>query len=237
MTQKTSHAGFTLLETILSLALMALIVGMFSTLGKQWLIDWNIGSKRVQELEQIELAKNRIIDDLQAALNLPAVNTSRDVNFIGEATRVTFVREPRAHEGTDHLVIVQYNSDPDNGVTRRLALYDGVTAFNLITFQDPVSLLPSSYQIGFTYRNSEVPEAQSWREPMPPESILIKLMRGDGTLASSASVATRTSVPFSCATNTSAMDCLSHRSEEKSKGQDKNFLGSVKSVIKGPGMP
>ena len=231
------QAGFTLLETILSLALVGLIVGMLSTIGKQWLVEWNIGSKHVEKLDRLELARDRLVSDLQLALDLPMTNETLGPNFTGDADHIIFVREPLSGDGTDRLLFVLYNNDQDRGVIRRIAPYDGMTSAMRARFGEPVGLLPSSYHIAFGYRGFDGQISANWREAFMPSEIIVELRNGNAEPISTFSIAPHVQIPFSCAALSSVKDCQFFMRGEKAPGPAQNFLGQIKSVIKGPGSP
>lgn len=231
------QAGFTLLETILSLALVGLIVGMLSTIGKQWLIEWNIGSKRVEELDRLELARDRLVSDLQLALDLPMTNETLGPNFSGDSDHISFVREPLSGDGTDHLLIVQYQNDQDLGVVRRIAPYDGMISAARARFSEPVKLLPSSYHIAFSYRGFDGQISPTWREAFIPREIIVELRNENSEPISTLTIVPHVQIPFSCAALSSVKDCQSFMRGEKASSPAQNFLGNIKSVIKGQGSP
>ena len=66
--QRTNESGFTLIETLVALALMGLVLSALANLTAQWLPNWNRGLDRIQRSEQIGIALQRIADDLADAL-------------------------------------------------------------------------------------------------------------------------------------------------------------------------
>src|SRR5580700_291804 len=69
--QQTNESGFTLIETLVSLALMGLVLSALANLTAQWLPNWNRGIDRVQRSETIGIALQRIADDLAVAQSVP----------------------------------------------------------------------------------------------------------------------------------------------------------------------
>ena len=70
--QRTNESGFTLIETLVALALMGLVLSALANLTAQWLPNWNRGLDRIQRSELIGIALQRIADDLAAAQYVPA---------------------------------------------------------------------------------------------------------------------------------------------------------------------
>src|SRR5580658_2242761 len=84
--------GFTLIETLVALALMGLVLSALANLTAQWLPNWNHGLDRIQRSELIGIALQRIADDLAAAQNVPASRADKRPLFRGSQLSVTFVR-------------------------------------------------------------------------------------------------------------------------------------------------
>jgi len=54
------EAGFTLIETIVALALMGLVLSALASITAEWLPNWNHGVDRIQRSEVIGIALQRI---------------------------------------------------------------------------------------------------------------------------------------------------------------------------------
>ena len=65
---RTKEGGFTLIETLVALALMGLVLSALANLTAQWLPNWNRGLNRIQRSELIGTALQRIADDLAERL-------------------------------------------------------------------------------------------------------------------------------------------------------------------------
>jgi len=59
--------GFTLLEALIAMALMAFILTALAAVTAQWMPSWNYGIARVQRSEDIALGLARLTTDLAAA--------------------------------------------------------------------------------------------------------------------------------------------------------------------------
>ena len=91
--QLTNESGFTLIETLVALALMGLVLSALANLTAQWLPNWNRGLDRIQRSEQIGIALQRIADDLAAAQSVPVSRGDKPPPlFAGSEQSVTFVR-------------------------------------------------------------------------------------------------------------------------------------------------
>jgi prepilin-type N-terminal cleavage/methylation domain-containing protein len=102
-TRRMSERGFTLIETIVALALMGLLLSALASITAQWLPSWNRGLDRIQRSELIGIALERIGADLAAAEFVPANRDSRHPLFDGTELSVMFVRTsvgPNAGRGS-----------------------------------------------------------------------------------------------------------------------------------------
>ena len=70
--KRQSVAGFTLLEALISTALMAAILGAMATVTAQWLPNWNRGLAAISRNELLALGLERLVADLAAAEFDPA---------------------------------------------------------------------------------------------------------------------------------------------------------------------
>ena len=98
------EAGFTLIETLIALALMGLVLSSLATITAQWLPAWNHGVDRIQRTEMLELALRRVSDDLAAAEFVYANREQTRPLFEGSELAVTFVRTaigPNAPRGLE----------------------------------------------------------------------------------------------------------------------------------------
>src|SRR5262249_40884272 len=82
-------AGFTLIEALIAMAMMAMILTARATLTRQWLPNWNRGLTRVQRSEHLALALERIAADLAAAQFVPKMAGGRAPYFDGTEHAVT----------------------------------------------------------------------------------------------------------------------------------------------------
>lgn len=168
---RTGERGFTLIETLVALALMGLVLSALANLTAQWLPNWNRGLDRIQRSELIGIALQRISDDLAAAEYVTANRDEKHPLFEGSELSVTFVRTavgPNAGPGLD---VVHLGETTDRGglVTVRSRspfrpLPLGSSISKQLHFGEPVLLLRAPYRLSFAYAGEDRTWKGQWRD-------------------------------------------------------------------------
>ena len=169
--QNDREAGFTLIETIVALALMGLVLSALASITAQWLPNWNHGVERIQRSEVIGIALQRIGADLAAAEFVPANRESHHPLFDGSELSVTFVRTslgPNAGPGLD-VVRLGETTDRHEFVTVRsrtrfTPLPPTSSLSEHLHFGDPVVLLRKPFRLSFAYAGPDRIWKASWHE-------------------------------------------------------------------------
>ena len=169
--QRAGEGGFTLIETLVAMALMGLVLSALANITAQWLPNWNRGLERIQRSELIGIALQRIGADLAAAEYVPANRDARYPLFEGSELSVTFVRTalgPNAGPGLD-VVRVGETTDRQGFVTvrsrapfRPLPLASSLS--EQIHFGEPVLLLRAPFRLSFAYAGPDRIWKSSWRD-------------------------------------------------------------------------
>ncbi|OAF06581.1 PulJ/GspJ family protein [Bradyrhizobium neotropicale] len=201
--QRRAEHGFTLIEALVSLALMGLILGALASVTGQWLRNWNRGIIRAQRNEQVAVALDRLAADLSAA---DYVTRSDNMPlFRGTEQGVVFVRSVLGPNGRPGLEFVRISEVADSrgpALVRMRApfmlLPPGDPKTDLIPFADPVVLLRAPYRINFAYAAAD----GKWFSAWPSSGELPTSVRFDirdvarGTVISSAArIRIETGVP------------------------------------------
>jgi general secretion pathway protein J len=168
--QRAGERGFTLIETIVALALMGLVLSALASITAQWLPNWNRGLSRIQRSEVIGIALQRIGADLAAAEYVPSNRETRHPLFEGSELSVTFVRTalgPNAGPGLD-VVRVGETTDRREFVTVRsrtrfTPLPPESSLAEQLHFGDPVVLLRAPYRLSFAYAGPDRIWKGAWR--------------------------------------------------------------------------
>jgi general secretion pathway protein J len=170
--RRAGEGGFTLMETLVALALMGLLLSALASITAQWLPNWNRGLDRIQRSELIGIALQRIGDDLAAAQTVPATGGDKPLPlFAGSERSITFVRTsvgPNAGPGLD-VVHLGETTDREGLATVRSRtrfhpLPPGASLADQLHFTEPVVLLRAPYRLLFAYSGEDQVWKSSWPE-------------------------------------------------------------------------
>lgn len=169
--QRAGERGFTLIETLVALALMGLVLSALANLTAQWLPNWNRGLERIQRSELIGIALQRIGSDLAAAEYVTANRGEHRPLFDGSELSVTFVRTalgPNTGPGLD-VVRVGETTERQSFVTVRSRapfrpLPLGSSLSEQLHFAERVLLLRAPFRLTFAYAGQDKVWKSSWRD-------------------------------------------------------------------------
>jgi general secretion pathway protein J len=163
--RRSGESGFTLIESLVALALMGLVLSALANLTSQWLPNWNRGLDRIQRSEMIGITLQRIADDLAASQYVPIGGGETKPLFSGAERSVIFVRTALGPNAGPGLDVVRLSETSDQGglatVRSRMSFrpMPPEQASNRLHFAEPVLLLRAPYQLSFAYAG----EDQAWR--------------------------------------------------------------------------
>jgi general secretion pathway protein J len=168
--QRAGERGFTLIETIVALALMGLVLSALASITAQWLPNWNRGVSRIQRSEVIGIALQRIGADLAAAEYVPANREARRPLFVGSELSVMFVRTALGPNTGPGLDVVRLGETTDRlgfatvrSRARFAPLPAGSSLSEQLHFGDPVVLLRAPFRLSFAYAGSDRIWQNTWR--------------------------------------------------------------------------
>jgi general secretion pathway protein J len=195
----TTQGGFTLIETLVALALMGLVLSALANLTAQWLPSWNRGLDRIQRSELIGIALQRIADDLGAAQNVPLSRGDKKPLFAGSEQSITFVRTslgPNAGPGLD-VVRLGEATDREGLATIRSRtpfrpLPPEASLADQLRFGEPVVLFRAPYRLSFAYAGEDHDWKSAWQnsERLPAKIRLTVRDASSGRVLTLSTVAT-----------------------------------------------
>jgi general secretion pathway protein J len=178
---RCNEGGFTLIETLVALALTGFVLSALATLTAQWMPNWNRGLDRIQQNEMIGVSMQRIAADLAAAEFVPASRATKKPLFDGSALSVTFVRTslgPNVGVGLD-VVRISEGSDAGRLMTLRsrapfAPLSPGVSLSEQVHVSDAVVLMRPPLRLSFTYAGPDRIFRDSWHDmDVLPDAIML----------------------------------------------------------------
>jgi general secretion pathway protein J len=169
--RRMKEGGFTLIETLVALALMGLVLSALANFTAQWLPNWNRGLNRIQRSELIGTALQRIADDLAAAQSVPVSRGDKKPLFAGSEQSVTFVRTalgPNAGPGLDVVHLAEITDRVGLATVRSRTpfrpLPPDASPSDQLHFGEPVVLLRAPYQVSFAYAGEDRAWKGSWQD-------------------------------------------------------------------------
>ena len=169
--QQTGEGGFTLIESLVALALMGLVLSALASITAQWFPNWNRGLDRIQRSEMISIALQRIGDDLAAAEYVPANRGGKQPLFEGSELSVTFVRTalgPNAGVGLDVVRLAETTDQAGLATARSRAPFRPLplassSPSEQFRFGEPVLLFRAPFRLSFAYAGEDGAWKSSWR--------------------------------------------------------------------------
>jgi general secretion pathway protein J len=203
---RAAISGFTLIETLIAVAMMVAIIAALATVTAQWLPNWNRGFARVQRSELLALGVERIVADLAAAEFIPPHGLTKDPLYDGTELSVTFVRSAIGPNSSGGLEVVRL-AEIDDGA-RGLAMVRLRAPFaplppqgppgSYLRLGDPVVLVRAPYRISFAYAGPDLVWQSTWRDAIQlPRAVRITLRNAGTQAVLAASTATKIHVEVS----------------------------------------
>jgi general secretion pathway protein J len=168
--RRDGEGGFTLIETIVALALMGLVLSALAGITAQWLPSWNRGVDRIQRSEAIGVALERISADLSAAEYVSVNRDSHRPLFEGSELSVMFVRTalgPNVGPGLDVVRLGETTERRELVTVRSRAKFVPLPQASSLSeqmhFGDPVLLLRAPYRLSFAYAGPDRIWQNTWQ--------------------------------------------------------------------------
>jgi len=161
--------GFSLVEAIAAIALMAIIVMALSAVAGQWLPNWSRGFAGLQRADLLAVALERLSDDLSAAEYVTPSSEARGPLFEGDASSVTCVRAAIGPDAFPHLEVVRFakmGGERGYSLSRMRALFTPAAQRGgsaALTFGDESPLVRAPLEVSFAYAGPDRVWVESWR--------------------------------------------------------------------------
>jgi general secretion pathway protein J len=194
---RASISGFTLVETLIAVAMMVAIIAALATVTAQWLPNWNRGFARVQRSELLALGFERIVADLAAAEFVSPHGLTKDPLFEGAELSVTFVRSaigPNTSRGLEVVRLAEINEGGGLAMVRSRAPFAPLPPgppSSYLRLGEPIVLVRAPYRISFAYAGLDRVWRNTWRDAIQlPRAVRITLRNAATQAVLSASTAT-----------------------------------------------
>jgi general secretion pathway protein J len=212
MTCRSHDAGFTLIETLLSTALLLLILTLLASVTTQWLPNWNRGFAVAQRNEHLALGLERIVADLSAAEFIQSAGEPKRLMFDGTITSIAFVRSavgPNTQRGVEFVRLAEIGDDRGPMLVRATAPFVPLPAvegeLGRLRFAEPVVLVRQPYRVQFAFAGADRQWRTVWQDAdRLPSAIRVTVRDGitGRTLQLSTAARIHVNAPAECAVDT-----------------------------------
>ena len=188
--------GFTLVEALASVAVMALILLTLGAVAGQWLPHWRHGFQAVQNADLIAQSLDRIVADIAAAEFAKLDKSSAPPLFRGEADAVMFVRAASGPGAGPRLEYVRIGTAvTPKGVETQRTRADFAPG-PIGPFRNVATVLHPPFRLAFAYQAPDGHWAGSWSlAPTLPRAMRLTVNNGTAAVASTAFLLHTTSGP------------------------------------------
>jgi general secretion pathway protein J len=211
------QSGFTLIEALLSVALMGIVLAALALLTAQWFPNWNRGFRQVQQMDLIGLGIERAVADISAAEFVSPNGQTRKPVFEGSELSVIFVRPalgPNTKPGLEIVRLSEMPSERGLALVRTRAkftpLEPNTSLATQVAFADPVVLTQGPFRLSFSYAGPDRMWQPVWHDatqlPRAVKLIVRSTTTGQIVMVSTAMPIHVTS-PAQCATG-SPRECI-----------------------------
>jgi general secretion pathway protein J len=207
-------AGFTLVEMLVAMLLMAMIIGALTTVTAQWLPGWSYGFTRLQRTELMAIGLDRIARDLAETAFITGDRKSKSPFFDGAELSVVLVRpaiSPNARGGLEVVRISESADQQGRLVVRTAAPFaPGEVTAGQINFANPVVLMRAPYRLSFSYAGKDRVWKAAWHdEKLLPSAVRLTIRDAatDRPLAASTVVDIHAELSAACAQSSADTGC------------------------------
>lgn len=175
-----TEAGFTLLEALASVAVMAVILTGLAMIAGQWLPNWRHGFLALQNADLIGLSLDRIEEDVASAEYARLEAAPGPPLFRGEPNGVTFVRRAIGPGATPRLEVVKIGETMTKQGLEVERAHAAFAPGAIGTFRDATTLLRPPFHLVFAYAGPEGGWSANWNGASKLPRAVRLTVQGDG---------------------------------------------------------
>ena len=196
MKARDGEAGFTLIEALAAVAIIAAILAALAMVSGQWLPNWRRGFEALQNADVIAQSLDRIVSDLSSAEYAKLDPNGGAPLFRGDADSVMFVRAASGPDAGPHLEYVRIGAAATLAGVETQRSHASFAPGPIGPFHDAATLLRPPFRLKFGYQQPNGEWASSWSgAPTLPRSIRLTVMNGAAVAAATAFLLKATSGP------------------------------------------
>lgn len=212
MSRKESQSGFSLLEALIAVGLMALLCATLATVTAQWMRGWKAGFERTQNDDLLGLGLDRIVADIGAAEFVSPGQQGSVPLFQGTESSVTFVRSaigPNTPAGLEIVRLAEIDDARGRILVRTRTPFTpsvtpGAMEDGTIEFTNPVVLIRPPFLVSFAFAGPDTVWQESWlnaNELPRAVRVTVRDARTDEILPVSTAALVNTTAPAACVTS------------------------------------
>jgi prepilin-type N-terminal cleavage/methylation domain-containing protein len=211
--RNSARSGFTLIETMVALAIAAAVFAVIAEFAGRTLHNWSRGGSTIAAMEMLTRGLGRLGTDLSKALPMsPPGTDGATVYFIGDATHLMFAAATGFGVGDRGLELININAVTDRD-DFQLIRSRAPVANPPPQFRDPVVLLRGRMSVRFGYRDKDGNTVDSWTKKAElPSAVTVAVFGPNGAPVFPAAVVLPVPVNFS-------VDCFDTGEESQNKPQ------------------
>lgn len=179
--RNNARAGFTLLETLVALAIAAAAFAVIVDFSMRTLRNWHRGDQAIAAMEMLTRGIGRLQADLAVSLPMSAPGSDGStVLFKGDANNLVFVAATGFGSGNRGVELISVSALADrDGLA--LVRSRGPVANPQPELRDPVVLMRGRMQVRFSYRDGNGKVAPTWIEqPEMPAAVAVEIFGAEG---------------------------------------------------------
>jgi general secretion pathway protein J len=196
MKRARGDEGFTLLEAMASVAIMAAILSGLAVIAGQWLPNWRHGFAALQSADLVGLGLDRIMEDVASAEYAQFEGGEGKPLFRGEPDSVTFVRQAIGPGAGARLEVVRIKEAQTQAGLELQRSHASFAPGKVGVFRDSTALLRPPFRLSFAYAGADGQWRSRWGGgDKLPRVVQLTVKAGSGAVTSTAFLLKVTAAP------------------------------------------